>query len=273
MATGITEYAAGFEYVETERAISITRVFHLDPNGIGDEVIPRPGDEIEFPSAFETVLGDYLSTKAGIVCRQRSTKPLAGHPNKYEIIVTYSNEPVDYTVFATAGGEGPTTDIGDLPITLEYSGEFNTLTPESAEGWTWTTGGGAVAQPLGYRVNSSVLRFTRYVNGNVYDSFQTAVKNASGKVNSDANPFTTALGGGKGCWLFVGSTTEMFYNAQNVKFWRAELEFLYRNPDDTDEEGWQKIMRLDGVWDIPKKPDDSKLYETTSFESLLTNSQ
>jgi hypothetical protein len=279
---GVTEYAGGFEFVETERAISATRVFHLDPDSSDTNVdIPRPGQEIEFPQQLTSVITPLPST-AGIICRQRSTKPLAGHPEKYEIVVTYSNEPIDGSVYNIAGEETPSTDVADLPMTLEYSGEYNNIDPtDSTSPWTWSNGGSTVTQPIGFRVNSSVLRIVRYIPDGTYTTFMGGVKACAGKVNSRANPFTEAIGGGRASWLFEGATTEVFYNSQNQKFWRAELQFSYRDPDGTDNNtdddtlgnGWQKIMKLSGEWDIPMKADGTRLYALVDFEQLLTGAQ
>ena len=153
-------------------------------------------------------------------------------------------------------------------MTIEYAGEFIVFSPTQSSGWTWQTSGDPVAQPVPYRVNTSTLRIVRYVPDSYYKVFQTNVRSITGLVNATADPF--GIGGGVECWLFQGVQTELFRSINNVKWWRAELEFTYRNPDGTDTKGWQKLIRLDGVWDIPIHG-GLYLYNTGDFSVLWTD--
>ena len=123
------------------------------------------------------------------------------------------------------------------------------------------------------KVNSSTLRLTRYVQDGVdFENFLYAIRYMSGKLNHIDNPFGAAVKGGRGCWLFASANTEMINNYACDKWWREEIEFMYRNPDTTDSEGWQKILRLDGVWDIPLDVNGLMLYEYGNMESLWDES-
>ena len=270
----ISEYAAGFEYSETERGISSTRVYHLDTTSESSTVtgatIPRPGDIFVPPAPIDAAFGFTGRDMSALICRQKSVKCLAGHPNKFEITVMYSNEPVDKNIFSDPASTSPATDITKLPTTLEFGGETVTINPVSSDGWTWTDSGNPVVQPIGFRVNSSTLRIKRYVSDTKYADFQKAVRITSGCVNQTDDPFGTKIGGKAGCWLFKGCTSSMINNVFNLAFWECELEFAYRDPDQSNAaDGWQKTLRLDGVWDKPKDKDGYYRYEAIEFTGLF----
>lgn len=282
MTTGITEYAAGFEYSESERGITATSIYRFDPDSTVDNgvVVPNPGDSLVFPAPFLasiTQLDMIPPTGNNIICRSKTIRALAGHPNKFEWVCSFTNEPVDPNVFTFKVGTYGVPDIDKLPMTIEYSGEFTTINPTNtpgSSGWKWNDLGTSVMQPLPFRVNSSTLRIIRYVADSEYQTFQSNVRALSGHVNYVDNPLGTGLAGGIGCWLFVGCTTETFRNDTDDKWWRAELEFIYRNPDGTDLEGWNKVLRLDGKWDIPimdvpLPSGQDSLYPEGDFDALF----
>jgi len=301
MATGVKENTAGFEYTEVERGITATRVFTYDPDSTVDDgvEIPNMGDKFELntiPPNYETYAqGPYTH----FICVSRSFKPLAGHPYKFEWSCSYTNEPIDPVAF-WAGGELPTpTDVADLPKTIEFGGEIVNINPANAPGsagWLWDNSvegvnpgdpgyvaDTTVVQPLPTKVNKTTLRITRYIVDANFTIFEGNCKSLTARVNNAPCPFGTVIGGGMECWLFEGATTEVFYNCYNQKLWRAELQFTYRNPDHEDVtdnlevEGWNKILRLDGKWDVPymtvPRPDASDtLYVDGDFSALFDDS-
>ena len=274
MTIGITEFAAGFEYEETERGISCTRVYRYDPeNSYADDELPSVGDKFTYPDIGTQPMA--IEDLDETTVRSITMHPLAGSPQKYEYIVTYNNEPIDGSVFSSGGSFTP-TDVEDLPKNIEFSGEFSYVNPEKGDGWTWQTGGDAVTQAVPKRVNTSTLRITRYVKDSNYDIFQKNVQNLTAHVNHADNPFGTTIGGLYGSWLFVGAHTEFFRNANNEDWWRAELEFIYRDPDGTGLSGWSTLMKLDGSFDMPKNPNpvggEDTLYITGDFSALFDDS-
>jgi len=287
MSIGVKESTGGFEYTEVERGITATRVFTYDPNSTVDEDVdvPNMGETFEFPIVPPNY-GSYAQNYTHMICVSRSVKPLAGHPYKFEWSCSYTNEPIDPVAF-WAGGELPTpTDVADLPKTVEFGGEIVNINPVNAPGsagWLWDSDDTTVVQPLPSKVNKTTLRITRYVVDSNFTIFQGNVKSLTARVNSAPAPFGTVIGGGMECWLFEGATTEVLYNCYNQKLWRAELQFTYRNPDHGDVtdnlevEGWNKILRLDGKWDVPymtvPRPDGSDtLYVDGDFSALFDDS-
>ena len=281
--SGLSEYAAGFQYTDNERGITVTRVFHYDPvASYNNTDLPKPGDEFTFPfsgSSDLSLLGYMPKSSNKIICRERTMNPLAGDQRAYQWTVTYNNEPVDPTVFnLPSDSTSPGTSPSQLPISLEYSGEFMLTNPPAEKGtnpnwkWKWTNvspPNNEVTVPIPKRVNTSTLRIVRYVKDTDYNIFQGQVRSCTGKVNSNADPFK-GVGGGIECWLFVGVSTEYFRNSNDVRWWRAELEFNYRNPDGTDSKGWNKLLRQDGIWDIPVAGSSTYIYESTNFDVLWT---
>ena len=278
MAMGITEYTAGFQYAESERGITCTRIFHYDPDSTKDGPdLPAPGDSFESPENLMSGLNPApIQNLDNLICRQRTMNPWSGHPDKFQWDVTYTNEPVDPSVFTEKGTDPTATDVTKLPKSIEFGGEFTTITPVKKSGWKWDSDNTAVVQPLPFRVNTSTLRITRYVSENKYNAFQKNVQNLAGRVNHADNPFGKSIGGGLGCWLFTGVTAEYFRNVNDTAWWRAELIFVYRNPDNTNNQGWNTILRLDGKWDYPTNPHpsgpDDGLYLTGDFSGLFDDS-
>ena len=275
MTIGITEYTAGFEYVESERGISVTTVFHFDPDSTVDgPELPAPGDEFILPDSINSgtaLTGMGFPDFTGLICKSRSLKPLAGHALKYEWTISYTNEYIDPTVF-NRDDPIPNIDIADLPKTLEYSGEFLNVNPGSGQsGWVYDDNGEVVAEPIGKKINTSTMRVTRYVPDSEYSDFQEQVRAIMGHVNSSDDPFS-GFGGGTGTWLFVGCQTEIFGTSTNETMWRAELTFNYRDPDDLDVDGWQKVLRrVDSTWVVVKDSFGNKLYEEEDFNLLFKN--
>ena len=271
----LTEYAAGFQYSESEKGITCTRVYHYDPDGTDSGVtLPEAGDTFTAPSNMASgSLPMPLKDLDGLICRQRTITPLAGHPGKFEWQLVYTNEPVDESVFTESGTTPTTTAVADLPKSIEFGGEFTTITPKADDGWKWDSDNSTVIQPLPFRVNTSTLRIVRYVSKAAYATFQTNVRNLTGHVNHADNPFGTDIGGGLGCWLFTGATAEYFRNAYDEAWWRVEMIFVYRNPDQSNVQGWNTILRLDGKWDYPINPNpsgaDDGLYLTGDFAGLF----
>ena len=265
MATGVSESTFGFKYTETDRGISATRVFFYNPDStIAGPDFPKVGDE--FYTTLDVAYGLTAYNYTGVYCRQIDWDYLGGHPNKYQMTASYSNEPMDSSVFTSLSKTA--TDMDNLPTTIEYSGEYSTLnfTKDNAvtAGWTWKNAKTVVAQPLAFRVNSSTIKISRYVKDENMQSFQATHASLAGKVNNN-----TFRGYGKGCVLYTGCSTEMFKNSGNTRYWKVDLEFASRNPDGTNYDGWQLQLMMTGFWDTPIRSDGKARYEEGDFSNLF----
>jgi hypothetical protein len=238
--------------------------------------LPKPGDVLSEADVADFYVVPSGVVFAGLICREREWHCLAGDPRKVEWVITYSNEPVDTNIFDTDDSVYTPPNILDVPMTLEYSGECVNINPTNAPGsagWTWEASGATVVQPIPKKVNSSSLKIGPiYIDQSHYYGFMWASRYLAGRLNDRDNPFNFdpayGEGGKKGSWLFQSATTEMIRNYVSNKWWRVELDFLFRDPDGTGEEGWQKILRLDGVWDKPKDNLGNYLYTYGNFEAL-----
>jgi len=278
MSTGVRELTEGFGYQSGERGISATRVYIWSNGSSDNETIPNIGEAFAWPMTLPTGIFSNSSYEASsfstLVVKTRDIKILNSDKNTLQFTVTYGNEIVDDAIYILQG-VSPTCDtkIEDLPKTLEFGGEYTTIDPTDATDWVWT-GGNAVSQPLSQKVNTTALKITRYIDYDYLNIFSTKVKEMSGCVNSIANCFGTAIGGGIGCWLFNSVSTEEFANQYDKRYLKADLEFLYRDPDFSDSDGWQKVMRADtGVFDTPTSPTrtPNKLYKEVDLRNLFTN--
>jgi len=255
MASGYTEYAAGWSYDESERGVTVNRVIHWDsdsPVDIGVE-LPNPGDVLS-----EEDVNTYLAVPpgadfSGLYCRTRHWQCLAGCPKVIEWTIGYSNEPVDQNVFTKLGEDYTPSDINFLPITIEYGGESVNINPSSSgsSGWTWESDGTIINQALPFKVNTSTIRIVRYVRDDFFEDFSWTIHYLAGRLNDTKFPFGTSIGGGVGCWLFDSAPTEVFRNCYNEKWWRAEIVCKYRSPDGIDVDGWQQVLRINGIFDKP----------------------
>jgi hypothetical protein len=173
MALGITEYAAGFKFSQSERGLTATRVYQYDPDSVIDQGIdvPVPGDVFICPAQLMSPLiavafpitpgtGDKIN---GLICRSRDWATLGGHPGKYFWEVTYSSEITDPSIFDNISPLVPPKPE-NLPMTIEYSGQFVNINPATGNtDWVWSGTSDPVEQPIPFRVNMSTIRFTRYV--------------------------------------------------------------------------------------------------------------
>lgn len=257
---GLTENTAAFQLTRNENGMTATRVFYFNSaaDATGDETLPEIGDICDLPiplilsNPFPSASVPY--SPSGLICRSQDWQPMAGHPDNWVITCSYTNEPVDVKLFADQSDSPIPTAIEDLPLSLEINGEYVYINPDLAAGWTWKTGATPVKQPIPFKVNGCTLRLTRYVSDQAYFSFLFTSKAFGGHVNDQEDPFGPAIGGGIGSWVYNGAHTEIFRDSTDTKWWKCDLEFAYRDPDGTDEEGWNKLLRLDGLWDQPINP-------------------
>jgi hypothetical protein len=277
MATGITEFAAGFEYVESERSVTCTRVYNYDPDDPDDHgvEVPTPGDDLD-GTTIPIPLKPAGVQFSGCICRSRSWKAIAGDSRKTRWIVEFNNEPVDINIFNKPEDPYSPLDFTGMPISLEFGGEMVTINPgtnPAASEWTWRSDGTSVLQPVSKKVKAMTLRISRYVkDGEDFKTFNTNVHSLLGRVNDRDNPFGENIGGGTGCWFFAACPTEILHNYRTDRWWKADMEFGYRDPDYTNLEGWQKILRLDGSWDVPLNKAGAYMYLTGDFSKLWNNS-
>lgn len=278
MTVGFSENCAAFEYSGTERGISVTRVFQYDPDSIieKNDKLPIIGEALSAGNPNTALIPSGIDYTL-LTCRQISSKALAGYYNKVEYTCNYTNEPVDKAIFIKQAVTYAPTPIDELPVTIEYGGEYLTINPQlsvNSSEWQWESDGLPILQIIGKKVNSSVIKFTRYVRQDKFQHFNDSVKYLTGLLNKYNDPFGTVIKGGSGCFMFDGASTEMFRNYYNEIWWKAELTFLSRDPDGLNVDGWQKTLRLDGFFDIAvKNSDGTYMYEEGDFSALFDDTQ
>ena len=265
---GMTEQVDGYNVTFEERCITATRRFLDEPENEGTDELPTIGQEFSdpIPGGVEDV--DYST----LLCRRIEKKAFSTDKRIAEYICTYSNEPTDRSQFSNGS-----MSWNELPQSMEFAGEYNTM-DQPAAGWTWDrseseTEDVPVIVPIPYRIQTQTIKISRIVNEANYSSFIDIVQQTLGCVNdsSDSPPGQ----GGVGCWLFSSCTSEPFYGYDGTKRYKAELIFTYRNPDDQDEananrDGWQKVLRPEGYWGIPKDKNGDKIYKEANFDNLFT---
>jgi len=270
MGTGVRELTTGFNLIQDEKGITATRVYVYDTDDVdSNEDVPKIGDELYFPFGAVPVSYALPPQYEKIYCRRVEFGSLEGHPDKFSWTCTYSNEPVDDVAVYNSDETPVATPWEDLPINFEFGGEYTLITPKDDNtDWIWTDLT-AVEQPIPFRVGLSTLRVSRVVLDTNYPLFQTNCGKALGKVNiggPTGSPFSTNYG----CWLFTGVNTEIYRDYNNNKKWRAELTFQFRDPDNLQIEGWNKLLKLSGVWDVPYNTVLSrKLYPMADFTGLF----
>ena len=268
MTTGMRELTEGSEITYDERGITAIKVFLYDPTDTQHtEDLPKIGEDytdsllLEDPSAHEI-------TYESLLCRRITRTTVAADKRILQYTCYYNNEPTDPSQFSESG----TSTAGEnLPINLEYSGEIQMLNPDQSSGWKWDSDNTTVIQPIPFKVGTSTLRISRIVLDKNYRAYVTSAKKLLGKINSENN---YPLNDGVGNWIFSSVNTEMFRDFKDEKKWRVELIFTYRNPEpDTPSKstyGWNKILRINGNWDSPKKAGSDYLYGTgVSFNALF----
>jgi len=266
---GLREVTGSYVRTKTERGITATRVFVFDESDINHTAsLPEVGDIFENPLTADEEPMD------GLICRSVEETAVNSDQRVIQFTVQYSNEPCDITQFIPDEENPMPDDATNLPISMEYSCEFVNIRPatEADSQWQWTDSGDSVLDPISFRVTNLTMRVKRWISDTYYNIFMDNCRVMQGTVNIAEMPVGPA--GGIGCWLFTNVTTEMFRNHKDQKIWQAELIFVYRDPDGTNVNGWNKILRNDGTWQVPKRKGispDQNMYNTTNFTWLFGN--
>jgi hypothetical protein len=284
MPAGLSDSSYGIKFTETDRGISATTVYNYSYTGAETDrgfILPKLGDTFVWPepipsSPMFTTAGysNAVNSYAGLICRQRDFETINGSPTQYRWTCTFLNEVIDTQIFRKSSEDYLATPFTGLSKTMEYSGEFTTVTPSLdaksiLTDWVWNSDNTqSVAQPLPFKVNKQTLRVKRYIPDSKIIHFMQSNDLICGKVNYFANPF--GYGDALGCWLYTGATTNILANQNDDIFWEAELTFEYRNPDTSQKHGWNKLIKRDGSWDIPiYTPTGNSLYIYTGFLALF----
>ena len=284
--TKVSELTANFRYSKTQAGITVVREFAFDPDSMMPDITPPCiGDVFTIPSGIANIPetgGPFNSSSNVIVpgtkvyCRSQETAPMAGHPGKLIITCSYTNEPCDINMFIKSAGDYQAVSGDTLPKNIEYSGEYVSLNPISnaaagtTNNWTWLSDGTAVVNSIPYRVNTTNVKFTRYVATDYFAALQSNIRSLTGCANRDADPIGAQLAGGIGCWLFTGAQSEQIRNAYDILLYKVDLDFSYRNPDNTDSKGWQKLLTLKGIWDQPQRTGSvTGIYQERDFSPLF----
>lgn len=259
------ELTEGFELNQDEKGITATRIFLWN---VGE---PSPSEAVQLPVIGEQLnldlsnIGDVMPLN--VYCRNRAFRFIAGDINTYQVVCTYSNEPIDGNAFADTGGVSQ--DPASIPQNVEYTGEYQVFEPPedtSLNKWQWLGSTDSVDVPVYFRVRTSNIRYHRIIPQSSYAAFQSDSRFKIGTVN--ASEFE---GYGPGCLLYTGYSSEKYFNHEDKISWRVELTFSYRDPDGLNVDGWQKILRKTGKWDIPENKDTSEfMYEVEDFNILFS---
>lgn len=267
---GHKEQVEGFTFNQDAKGLSAQRVyFYSTEQAEWSDEIPQIGDS--FPATFE--IGDNLQQTSNLICVKREVSFVASDVRVTKWICTYSNEPSDLAQY-TANDNAPPSDTDNLPVNIDYSAEYVLYNPpQDATGlasskWVWnddqTT---KILEPIPFAVRQATKKIQGVVLDADYQAMINTVQSKIGQVNSAGDYFKE-----KGCWLFAGLATEMYRNFVDKKAWKAELTFIYRDPDGTKTDGWQKILSRDGggVWKIPYNTSTTKMmYTETDLDSLI----
>ena len=265
---GLRELTSSFEVERTERGITATKVYVYQPGDDHSADLPNVGDLFEYPINW---IGGTVSA-TGLFCRSRKETIVNSDLNTVQFTCTYTNEPCDKTQFIPLSEDPQPSDFKNLPMTMEYSSEFVNVKPTDINSslWKWKDNNTKVIDPIPFRVTNLTLRVKRWVPDEFYQIFMDNCLLMEGSVN--LNPLPTPAIGGSGSWLFNSVNTEMYRNFDDNKMWQAELIFTYRDPDQTQVNGWNKILRRDGSWQIPVRTDTGDyMYQTNDFTYLFGN--
>ena len=278
--TGCRELTSSFNFTQTERGITATRVFIYQPADTNGPKcsLPTIGDKFVNPL---TMAGSVPLETPNLLCRTREHTLLNADKKTYQFVCTYTNEPCDIAQFIQEGDNPQPSDVANLPVTMEYSGEFVNVRPPTISDsmWYWKSIGdselGRVLDPISFKVINLTLRVKRWLTDTNYDYFMGVSQETIGHVNDaplPTRPFGSSTG--KGMYLYESVSTDMYYNHEDKKIWQAELIFKYRNPDGGTEDGWQKILSRKGEWDIPVRrgsPAYPNIYPEADFSFLFVN--
>jgi len=271
---GYRELTDGFKFTQNERGLSASRIFLYQTSPTGDnwnDTLPAIGDVLDM-AFYGEGFGENLYTTNAIICKNRTAKFVASDIRTVEWTCDYSNEPTDTAQYTTAGSAGQ-SETSALPTNFDYSGETVLWNPPqdavglAASKWVWNGTNDKIIEPIAFIVRSSTLKISGVVLDSDYVAAVDNVKDMIGKVNEASS---TTFFKEVGCWMFTGFSTENFNNFVDRKAWKVELSFVYRDADGTKTEGWNKILKKDGTWGIPKNTDTNEyIYLKTSFDSLI----
>lgn len=279
---GYRELVERYEEITTERSVAVTRVFFYDKHSAtGDdgspvisELIPEIGDGWNY---WDEWTGTGAETDRASLnepssnCRCRHLEIVSnGSPDCWELIAEYSNEPTSVGQYTSDTPPNPDFEswLNGLPISMQFSGEYVSLNPENRDpsgvvhpsGWKWLSDDADLVQGLAYRVPKINLRISATVNDTNYNKLIAENAKTVGKVNIavEADPDAEGLFAKySGCWIYQGLTSSPYRNDADVRVWDCDLVWEFRAPatsDDpsaTSQNGWLKLLRRSGEWDIP----------------------
>ena len=192
------------------------------------------------------VIGDVFTDAAGttfgaMFCIHVNQKVVASDSSVIQYTCAYSNEPIDNRNMFLSTETAPPTTIMGLPQDFEMSGEYTLFKVSdkffSESNWKWDASSAyhpneKIANAIPMRVRTYNRKFQKIVPSSVYADFLTLIKDKIGKVNSVAWE-----DGGAGSWLFMGARSEIFNDQTNNYAYKFDLNFSYRDPDGTNENG------------------------------------
>jgi hypothetical protein len=267
-----SEIVEGYQLERDAKGITGQRVFlesdtpvNISNSGV---TLPKIGDimhDQSGPSGTDTYLRLY--------CTKIISKFFGEDTRKKIYTCYYSNEPVDNTDMLQS--YTPPTNPGDLPHEIDFSGEFqlwkasSTVSQSANYKWVWEDNQNTkIADAIPFKVRMFTFKVQKIVPEVNYAAYLNIIRGAIGKVNDTS---TTVFGTlGAGCVLFTGARNELYRNYDDKRAFKFELTFAYRDPDNQNSDGWQKILNEYGEWKIPYNTGTGeKLYKTTNLNDLF----
>jgi hypothetical protein len=237
----VAEYS---EFTDSEDGqTGVLRLIGPVTSGVGTMALPAIG------AAF-SALG---TTAAACLLRSRNRKVFERDGAYYQYTLNYS----------TKSNPNP-TPVDTTERKQSFGGDMQTI--EKPDAWKWTTSGSAIMLPMPVRiVTVTFSRPTKELAASANESFKAAMVANGGKINSDEYD-----GWGVGNVMLVGANGGSARNKAGTQVWKYEVEFAVRIVPGKATDGWQYIMREDGIWDKPKRKDNATyLYETAAFGTTM----
>lgn len=255
------ELVDGYQIEYDAKGITAQRQF------IESDTVPAGNETVTLP-----VIGDIFHDPAErlqhLFCTKITQKYINSDKRKVLYTCYYSNEPVDNSNMLLE--YTPPTDPGELPQVLEYAGEINLWkapTTETEQVWRWESQSGEGVKAIPFRIRTYNKKVNRIIPESKYRDYIVRIQECLGKVNGKA---IWNQDGGDGCWLFTGARSELFRDQRDDRAYLFELTFSYRDPDGTDEDGWQKILNSKGEWLRPYNSDSGEfMYPVTDLNILF----
>lgn len=278
MAGSYIELCSGFSFKKEEKKLVCVRSFVWNPDddgGLAQADLPAIGSKLVLNGDPFFAMG-IAKTYDHTFCRQSRYGYLAGDLRKCKRTYTYTNDPIDESIFASE-----TQDVDAFPMVtrMEFGTDVITANPATNIGegepvgdqtkiWVWQSDGTKCSLPIPFYVSSGSITAERLISDDKIDKFRDLSLKYIGTVNAlSSTPHLTDIGSqpssfnsipslfsaSPGCWLYLGHQEEPYTNDGDERMWRCILTFSFRDPQLDDgipqtivcphANGWYKLLR------------------------------